>query len=476
MLFDRFGRTVEGVASRKAHILRTAHDGRAEGDPETILAGVFHCIDKTFRLAGSLTKDIAGVGITTLVGNILGIDATNQAITPLLTYADTRATQEAVRLRMELDERATHQRTGCHFHSSYLPAQFRWIAKARPEWLEQAALWVSIADYLYLTVFGYASTSYSIAAWTGLLNRHTLTWDQELFDHLPIEPEQMLPLCNVTHSASSLTGEFDSRWPVLAEIPWFSAIGDGASANIGSGCISPSQIALTLGTTGAMRLMTNNPVEHVPWGLWNYPIDQTRSIIGGAMTEGGNAQDWVLERFQLENSLQLEQHLASLAPDRHSLTILPFFAGERSPGWVGSARATIHGLSLNTQPLEILRAMLEAIAIRFSLIYELLAPMSKGDDQIIASGGILRSPLWLQIMSDVLNKPVIASNVTEASGRGVALLVLEALAKLSDLSNVPHFYGRKFEPNVEHHQVYQRARVRQQTLYKALVDSGSLLD
>lgn len=476
MLFDRLGRAIEGVASRTAHILRTARDGRAEGDPDKILASVFHCIDKTFHLAGSLTKDIAGVGITTLVGNILGIDATNQAITPLLTYADTRATQEAFRLRMELDERAIHQRTGCHFHSSYLTAQFRWIAKVRPKWLKQATHWVSIADYLYFTIFGYASTSYSIAAWTGLLNRHTLTWDKELFDHLPIEPEQMLPLCNVTHSVSSLKGEFDSRWPALAEIPWFTAIGDGASANIGSGCISPAQIALTLGTTGAMRLMTNHPVEYVPWGLWNYPIDQTRSIIGGAMTEGGNAKDWVLERFHLEKSLQLEQYLAALAPDGHGLTILPFFAGERSPGWVGSARATIHGLSLNTKPLEILRAMLEAIAIRFLLIYELLTPLSKGDDQIIASGGILRSPLWLQIMSDVLNKPVIASNVTEASGRGVALLVLEALSKLSDLSNIPHFLGRKYEPNAEHHQVYQQARVRQQSLYEALVDSGSLFD
>jgi len=168
--------------------------------------------------------------------------------------------------------------------------------------------------------------------------------------------------------------------------------------------------------------------------------------------------------------------MATLPPDGHGLTILPFFAGERSPGWVGSARATIHGLSLDTQSLEILRAVWEAIALRFSFIYELLAPLSKGDAQIIASGGILRSPLWLQIMSDVLNRPVIASNVTEASSRGTALLVLEALAELSDLTKVPHFYGRIYEPNLKYHQVYQRARVRQRDLYQMLVGSVSLRD
>ncbi|MFQ6126076.1 MAG: gluconokinase [Candidatus Heimdallarchaeota archaeon] len=476
LLFDRLGRAVESVASRKAHILHIARDGRVEGDPDTILAGVFHCIDNTLQLAGSLTKDIAGVGLTTLVGNILGINSSNQAVTPMLTYADTRASQEALRLRMELDERVTHHRTGCHLHSSYLPAQFRWIGHYRPKWMEQVSLWASIADYLFLKVFGYSSTSYSIAAWTGLLNRHTLTWDDELFAHLPIKPEQMLPLCDFAHSISSLRGEFASRWPALAEIPWFPPIGDGASANIGSGCISPSQIALTLGTTGAMRFLTSKPIEHLPWGLWNYPIDRTRSIIGGAMTEGGNAQDWVLQRFHIAKSFQLEQHLAALPPDGHGLTILPFFAGERSPGWIGSARATIHGLSFNTQPLEILRAMLEAIAFRLSLIYELLKPLANRGAQIIASGGIIRSPIWLQIMSDVFNRPLTASNVTEASSRGVALLVLEALGEISDLTKVPDFQGQIYEPSTDHHQIYQQARARQQNLYKSLVRSGSLKD
>jgi len=472
MLFDQIGRVIEGVITQEPHKFQTRPDGTAIGVPDEILDIIFRCIDNTLNLAGSLTKNIEGVGVTTLVGNILGIDETTRAVTPLLTYADTRASNDAMILRKELDEQETHQRTGCYFHPSYAPAQLRWISHARPMWLKQTDRWASISEYLFLKVFGEAATGYSIAAWTGLLNRRTLQWDEELLAKLPIDPEHLFPLCDCSHSFSSLITEYSQRWPALQEVPWFAAIGDGASANLGSGCVSPSQIALTLGSTGAMRIVSNVPVEHVPTGLWNYMIDQTRSLTGGAMTEGGNAYAWMQKNFQFENPSTLEQELTKVPPNSHGLTILPLFSGERSPGWVGSARATIHGLSLDTQPVEILRAMLEAIGLRFSLIYELLAPLAKGEVQIIASGGaLLRSPLWLQIMADVLNRPVIVSTVTEASSRGTALLVLESLSKL-DMGNISHFYGKQYQPNMKHHEAYKQARNRQKVLYKQLISSN----
>ena len=102
-----------------------------------------------------------------------------------------------------------------------------------------------------------------------------------------------------------------------------------------------------------------------------------------------------------------EDALAGMEPDSHGLTVLPFLAGERAPGWAGHARATIHGLSLATTPLEILRAGMEAVAYRLALVFELLRPMIPRDPQVVASGGaLLHSPAWLQIVTDVLGRPV----------------------------------------------------------------------
>ena len=140
------------------------------------------------------------------------------------------------------------------------------------------------------------------------------------------------------------------------------------------------------------------------------------------------------------------------------------------------ARATIHGLSFDTSSIDIMRAGLEAIAIRFSFIYELLAPLSENAEIIASGGALLRNPLWLQILADVINCPVTFCNVTEVSSRGTALLALEVLADSSDITKISHFYGPTHNPNVKHHDIYKQACDRQRGLYKALIDQNSLRD
>jgi gluconokinase len=159
-----------------------------------------------------------------------------------------------------------------------------------------------------------------------------------------------------------------------------------------------------------------------------------------------------------------------MEPDAHGLTILPFLAGERAPGWAGHARATIHGLSLATTPLEILRAGLEAVAYRIAVVFKLLRQLLPSEPQVVASGGaLLHSSAWLQIMADALGRPVAVSEVQEASGRGTALLALEALGILKDLSEVPDFIGPVFEPDLERHERYLKAIERQKALYEKLI-------
>src|SRR5690349_2258288 len=192
-------------------------------------------------------------------------------------------------------------------------------------------------------------------------------------------------------------------------------------------------------------------VAEVPAGLWCYRVDKRRALLGGATSEGGNVYAWMQDTLRLDKPEATEQALADLAPDAHGLTMLPFLAGERSPGWAGDVRATITGLGLHTTPLEILRASLESVAYRFALIMERLEARdlrlqerleardlrleddshasslqpqaSSLKDQVPAShfiasgGGLLSSPVWMQIMADVLGRPVVASAEPEATSR-----------------------------------------------------------
>ena len=470
VLFDRLGRTVQGLSSRARYTLRTASDGTVEADADEILEAALSCIDGVVARLGSLDSALAGVASCSMVSNILGIDRDGRAITPVYTYADTRPAPDVEVLRRHFNERLVHRRTGTLFHTSYLPARFLWLKRTQPETLKRAWRWVSIGEYLEFQLFGDTAVSYSVASWTGLLDRNRLSWDEELLEFLPVEKEQLSPLTDVHTPRQGLRAPYRQRWPALADVPWFPTIGDGAAANVGSGCVTPQRVALTMGTSSAIRMVTSEPVEDVPWGLWCYRVDAQRSLPGGALSEGGNVFAWLRERLRLPEDTQiLEQRLATLEPDGHGLTVLPFFAGERSPGWRGDARATIHGLTLAHTPLEILRAGMEGVAYRLGMVFDLLRPLLPPQVEIIASGGALvHSAVWAQIIADVLGHPLSVSQVPEASARGAALLALESLGVIKNIAEVPVFTGETFTPHPEHHQVYQAAMARQKELYERL--------
>lgn len=479
LLFDRLGRAIEGMMARQSWRLDTDTDGAAVADPDAMVDRVWRCIDEVLERAAELSGKIEGVALCTFVSNILGVDEQGQAVTPLMTYADTRSADEVDRLRREFDEEAVHQRTGCLFHTSYLPAQFRWLARARPDIFQRAVRWMSIGEYMERQIFPSAGSrkenergvSYSVASWTGLLDRKNLVWDGPLLAALPVDAAQLSPLVDVDVPRRGLRDRFADRWPALRGVPWFPAVGDGAAANVGSGCVTPARVALTMGTTTAVRLVTEEEVMHVPDGLWCYRVDGRRSLPGGALSEGGNVFAWMRDTLHLPVERDLEDALARMVPDGHGLTALPFLAGERSPGWVGDARATLHGLSLATTPLDILRASMEGVAYRIALIFDRLESLLPSDFQVVASGGaLLNSPVWVQIIADIVGRPVAISEVEEASARGAALLALEALGALDDATDSPAFIGEPIVPDDDRHARYRKAAKRQQMLYEILVD------
>jgi gluconokinase len=257
----------------------------------------------------------------------------------------------------------------------------------------------------------------------------------------------------------------------LKSVPWFLAIGDGAAANIGSGCSDPSQLALTIGTSGAMRIvMAAASLAQVPQGLWFYRVDAERGLLGGATTEGGNLYAWFGETLRLPPADELEHALARMKPASHGLSMMPFIAGERAPGWHDYARASIVGLSLNTTPVEIVRAGLEAIAYRFGQIYSYIVANLADRPAIVAGGGVVNSPAWLQIFADVLGQPVITLKEKETTSRGVALLALESLAIIDSVSDLPPATGQIYEPNPEHMEQYRLALENHAVYYDLLID------
>ena len=464
LLFDDDASLIDGAVVSRAHDFVTDSDGQAVADPLDIQRLVEACVDDILQhpLAGS----IRAVGMATFVGHWLGLDKQGAACTAAMTYADTRGRRDLPPLLEKLDDNsdAYHQATGCMLHPAYLPAQYAYWRRARPESLAKIHRIADIGGCLYRQWFGREMPmSYSVASWSGLLETGRRQWHQGYLRRLcPGLAEKLPKLADYDEIQFGLAGHYAERWKTLRDAPFFLALGDGAAANVGSGAVDRRHIALTVGTTAALRAVRE--IETAPKGLWCYLLCADMPLVGGATSEGGNVYQWVTEELGLDEN-GLEAQLGRRAPDAHGLTALPLLAGERSPGWHPDASGTLHGIRRHTSRLDILQAQLEAVAIRLSLIFDTL----KDDESIVmAAGGALQSsPAWAQMIANAFDAPIHLLAEAEATARGVALMMRRRLDGIA-LDAAPVRVRRAVMPNPKHVGRFRAARARQVELYARL--------
>jgi len=476
-LFDLQGRPVPDCTEALRHEPETTADGGVELDPDRLVESAVACVEAVVRQAGPRAAGILGVGCCTFWHSVLGVDASGRAVTPVLMWADTRSVREVEEIRAQVDVAAVHRRTGCPLHTSFLAPRLLWVRRHRPEWLQRISHWMSPGEYLYSRLFGHRVCSLSMASGTGLFNQETGRWDEEMMGLAGVEPAQLSPVQDTLTPLGAMSREWSRRLAPLGDVPWFPAAGDGACSNLGSGCSGPDRMALMGGTSGALRVMCRRGAQDAPAtepaapeGLFKYRLDSPRYVVGGSLSNAGNLFAWLKSTLRVPEGAALEAAIAAEPADGHGLTVLPFLAGERCPGWRGDARAAVTGASLDTTPLEVLRAGLESVAFRFALIHERLMPIAAQRHTVVATGGaLLASPAWIQIVADALGETVVASGESEASSRGAALLALQGVGRLAEPDDLPQALGREFVPNPAIHERYVAARRRQAELYRRLL-------
>ena len=454
--FDAQGRKV-GQEAQIPYSQKTLPDGGVEVDANKLLGLLRECLD---QLLPNLKQPVAAVAISCFWHSLMAVDEEGTPRTSVISWADNRAAAWIAMLRRVMNEDESHARLGCVFHTSYWPAKLLWLRDARPELFQSPLKWMGFGEYLGLKWCGQARVSLAMASGTGLFDQNARNWDDEMLSHLPIECDQLPPF---GAELPKLVPAVATRWPQLAQSRWFTAIGDGACSNIGSGCANETRIGLNAGTSGAMRVVLRDFTGAPPRGLWRYRVDENRSIVGGALSNAGNVTDWTRRTFRLPDDWQTQ--IPTMKPAAHGLTVLPFLAGERAPLWNGDARFALAGASLDTEPMAIMRAVLEGAALRFAAIGKLLLELAP-DADIIFSGGVLEGiPPLQSILCDAIGAPLTGSREHEASARGAALLALEHLGAVEDAAKVPFERGEHLEPNLDNHQIYARALERQNALY-----------
>ena len=449
---DARGRILPGmIAGKAAAPLQAGADGSAVFSPAQVLQACDSAIDQALASLGQEACHIGAVAIDSFGSSLVAVDDHGSALTEVLCYADTRGSAQANHWRRTLDEPAEHDRTGTRLHASYWPAQLAFLLAEQPG-LRSARFW-PIGTWLMCQWFGPKASSGSLSAmaWTGLLDRKSLTYDTVWLDRLNLREEQLPRLSDFARAEQGLTREYASRWPALAGVPWFLPIVDGAAANVGGGAYRPGSLAITLGTTCAMRVVPDHEPATLPFGLWQYRVDRSRPLVGGALTEGGGVFDWACRLTGILPGPELETALKDRKPGAGGLVMVPLLAGERAPGWNDAARGTLGGISLATTGIDLVASAIEGVACRLARLFALMEGVSGKNPRVIASGGLLASEAWRRALANALGVAVYPCLESEATGRGMALLALAALGHSCDWE--PEL-GRKIEPDSQRHADY----------------------
>jgi gluconokinase len=449
--FDRSAAPIPGARCQISWKPQTEPVGAHQFDADLLFDCVVRCLDGLAERLDALDLgNVLAVGCCSFWHSSVGVDAEGRAVTPVITWADMRAADQAGQLAREMGAERLHAVTGCAPHPSYYPARLLWMRQAQPEIFARVQRWLSPADYVLQRLTGTQATSISMASGTGLFNQHACTWDRRLTAYCGLEERNLPPVVDIDWPLGRLRSPWGERWPVLAAADWMPAIGDGAASNLGSGCAADTRCAINLGTSGAIRVLWEADSIRIPPELWCYRLDRRYPIMGGAFSDAGNLYDWCRRNLALGEEQSLQEQLAERSPGSSGLLVLPFFGGERSTRWRTDSSGLIAGLSLASTAEDVVHAAMEGVALRFGLVWQLLRREFPRLDTLVLSGGAA-SPAWAQMVVDAVGHPATLSADTEASSRGAALVALKHCGLLGGWSSASPLSGQVLQPHPERH-------------------------
>lgn len=435
-LFDLQGRLIS--LATKEYPLIQPRPGWAEQEPEKVYEAACRAVRECVELSGVKTTSIAGLGLSSVFHSLILLDRQGNCLSNALIWADTRSLKQAEFLKGDDNGFRIYSRTGCRVHPMYPLAKILWFKEERPEVFREAAKFISLKEYILFRWLGRLVIDQAVASTSGLLNIHTLRWDEECLDILGIKIESLSEVVQPQELVGRLKGEVARELGLPEGLPVVIGAGDGMLSNLGSGACGPGQVVAMVGTSGAVRVFENKPLIDPQGRTWCYAFTDKYWVVGGAINNGGIVYRWFRDNLAekeaeeaLNKGLEAYEILNELAsrvgPGAGGLIFLPFLTGERSPHWNPEARGVIFGLGLHHGKPHLVRALMEGVIYRMYSVFEAIVDLVGEPQEVRATGGFTRSKVWCQIMSDVFGYPIKVPEVTEASAFGAALMAMWGL-------------------------------------------------
>lgn len=453
VLFSEQGEVIQYENS--GYPLYTPDISTAEQNPEEIFQAVLQVITNIMKLHSD--KKIAFISFSSAMHSVIAMDENDQPLTPVISWADNRSEAWAHKIKDELNGHEVYKRTGTPIHPMSPLSKIAWIVNERPEIATKTKKYIGIKEFIFKRFFDQYVVDHSLASCMGMMNLEKLDWDEEALKIAGITPSLLSELVPTTRVFSNCNPDLAKQIGIDPQTPFVIGASDGVLSNLGVNAIRKGEVAVTIGTSGAIRTIIDKPQTDEKGRIFCYALTEKHWVIGGPVNNGGMVLRWIRDELassEVETAKRLGidpyEVLTKIAervrPGSDGLLFHPYLAGERAPLWNPDVRGSFFGLTMSHKKEHMIRASLEGVIYNLYTVFLALIECMDGPvTRIQATGGFARSEVWRQMMADIFASEVVVPESYESSCLGACILGLYATGKIDSFEVVSEMVGNTFK-------------------------------
>lgn len=476
---------VRDVASA-AYPLTVPHPGRAELDARRLQEAAVEALEAVVARAQARGDTVVGLCLSAAMHGVVPMDDDGSPRGPLVTWADDRAAPQAAALVADGRAPGLHARTGTPVHPMSPLAKLAWWAETDPDLLTRTPRWGGVKELVVAALCGRSRVvDLSSASATGCYDLVGRRWDPQAVQIAGVRPGQLPEVVPTTYVLPGLRPEVARRTGLPVDLPVVIGAADGALASLGTGAVRQDVAAVSIGTSGAMRVVVPRPAVDPAGRLFCYALTEDVWVVGGAVNNGGSVVRWAgqalaaqPDREEAADDLdaRLLDEAAQVPAGSEGLLCLPYLLGERAPWWRSGMRGAYLGLRQEHRRPHLVRSAVEGVCQQLALVRDALG--DRPVREVRATGGAVASDLWVQTLAATLDLPVRVAASPEGTGLGACLLGMHALGALPDLDAAAALVAvhDPVEPDPQDAETYRRRRPLVEQSALALAEVFAALD
>jgi xylulokinase len=476
VLTDTGGRILD--SAHRSYGLQTSGGGWVSQNLDEILSATSSASRELIDRLGGGARTIVGVGATAQMFNLVPVDVNGRALIPMISWLDLRAAPDAVAFSERMPRSVQFRKLGAVVSGKDILPKILWLRDRRPEVFARTAKLLDCKEAVVLGLTGRAVADYAGASAYRLVDPATRAWDSELLDEIGVARDLLPDVTAATAVAGQITKSVAEETGLIAGTPMVVGAGDVPASQVGAGAIGPGDTQLSLGTAVYFGVTLDHPAEDPSrqLGVIGH-MDPNLLILWLEIATGGGALTWLrrnlgaVDFHEPNDHAEIELRVAECGDAMAGLLFAPWLSGERTPVFDDSARAAFVGLGLEHGPAHLLRAVMEGVAFQMRWALEYGSAFGQPIEIIRSVGGGTIGNVWIQIMADILGRPLKTIRDPQHAGAvGAAACTLVGLGLQEDFQFVRDLVvvDREFLPDPNRREAYSARYQRFRQLYDAL--------